>query len=103
MLCGGPREVEGSQCVQDKYLQKAKKPPQTMVHIIGSKPPMGYIPQPDDIIFTHTNESWVHHPHEEAVVITIEVANSLVHRLLVDSGRAVKILYQDAYQKAGLR
>ena len=45
----------------------------------------------------------MHHPHENALVITVEVANSLVHQLLVDSGSAVNILYWDAYQKASLR
>ena len=59
--------------------------------------------QPDDIVFTHADASWVHHPHEDTLVITVEVANSLVHRLLVDRGNVVNILYWDAYQKAGLR
>ena len=45
----------------------------------------------------------MHHPHEDALVINVEVANSLIHRLLVDSECAVNILYWDAYQKTGLR
>ena len=42
-----------------------------MVHIIGQ-------PRLDDIVFTHADTSWVHHPHEDALVITAKVANSLV-------------------------
>ena len=45
----------------------------------------------------------MHNPHEDALVITVQVANSLVHQLLVDSGSAVNILYWGAYQQAGLR
>ena len=45
----------------------------------------------------------MHHTYEDALVITPEVANSLVHRLLVDSGSTVNILYWNAYQKAGLK
>ena len=45
----------------------------------------------------------MHNPHEDALVITVEVANSVVHRLLVGNGSAVNILYWDAYQKIGLR
>ena len=64
-----------------------------MIGTTGSKPLRGYVPQPNDIVFTQANANWVHHPHEDAVVITVEVTNNLVHRLLVDSGSAVNILY----------
>ena len=74
-----------------------------MVHTIGSEPPKGHASQPDSIVFTEANVSWVHNPHDDAVVITIKVANSLVHRLLVGSRSAVNILYWGAYQKTGLR
>ena len=36
-------------------------------------------------------------------MIIIGVANSLVHRLLVESESAINILYWDAYQMIGLR
>ena len=74
-----------------------------MVHIISSNPSKCYTPQPDDIVFTHADASLVHHPHEDALVITIEAVNSLVHQLLVDSESTVNILYWDTYQKASLR
>ena len=69
------------------------KLPQTMVYTIGFKTLIGRAPQPDDIVFTQADASWVHNPHEDALVITAEVANSLVHRLLVDSESTVNILY----------
>ena len=64
---------------------------------------MGLAPQPDDIIFTKANASWVHNPHEDALVNTVKIANSLIHRLLVDSGSIVNTLYWCVYQKTGLR
>ena len=97
MIFGRPCEVRDSQCVRHRYWQKAKKPLQTVVHTTSFKPPRGYTPQPDGIVFTLGDASWVHHPYEDALVITVEVANSLVHRLLVDSRSAVNILYSDAY------
>ena len=36
------------------------------------------------------------------LVATTKIANSLVNKMLVDSGSAVNILYWDAYQKIGL-
>ena len=45
----------------------------------------------------------MHHPHEDVLVITTKIANSLIHWLLVDSGSIVNILYWNAYQKIGLK
>ena len=103
MIFRGPSEVKDNECMRDKYSQKAKKPPQTVVHTTGSKPPRGYTPQSDYIVLTQADASWVHHPHKDALVITVEATNSLVHRLLVDSRSVVNILYWDVYQKIGLR
>ena len=74
-----------------------KKPPQTVVHTTGSKPPIGVTPQLDDIVFTQADASWEYNPHEYAIVFTVEVANSLVHRLLVESRSAFNILYWGTY------
>ena len=74
-----------------------------MVHTTSSKLLVGHAPQPDDIFFTKAGASWVHNPHEDALVITAEITNSLVHRLLVDSRSAVNILYCGVYQKTDLR
>ena len=73
------------------------------MHSTGSKLLVGITPQPDNIVFTKVDASWVHNPYEDALVITVEIPNSLVHRLLVNSGSAVNILYWGTYQKIGLR
>ena len=52
-----------------------------------------------DIIFTEADPKRVHHPHIDALVITVRVANSNVHGMLVDNGSAIDILYWDAYKK----
>ena len=57
----------------------------------------------EGITFTEIDTSWVHHPHEDALVITNKIANSLIHWVLIDSGSAVNILYWDAYQKIVLK
>ena len=44
----------------------------------------------------------MHHPYVNALVITAKVANSNVHRMLVDNGSIVDIIYLDAYKRMGL-
>ena len=41
-------------------------------------------------------------PHADALVITARVANSNVHRLVVDEGSTVDMLYVDAYKRMRL-
>ena len=52
-----------------------------------------------DIVFTEIKVIWVHYPHEDALVITTKIVNSLTHRVLIDSGSVVNILYWNVYQK----
>ena len=51
------------------------------------------MPKLEDIVFTEIDATWVHHPHEDALVFTTKITNSLIHRVLIDSGSAVNILY----------
>ena len=46
--------------------------------------------KPEDIIFIKTNARWVHHPYKDTLVITAKVANSLIHRVLVNNEGDVK-------------
>ena len=64
-----------------------------MVQTTNSSSLRGTMPKPEDFVFTETGESWVHHPHEDALVITTKIANSLIHQVLIDSGSSVNILY----------
>ena len=44
----------------------------------------------------------MHHPRTDAFVIIARVVNNNVHRLLVDDGSAIDIIYLDAYKRMGL-
>ena len=58
--------------------------------------------EPEDIVFGEVDAKWVHHPYTDALVITVKMANSLVHRMLVDNDSATDMLYWDAYRKTRL-
>ena len=64
-----------------------------MIHTTNSEPPKSHAPQPDNIVFTKADASWVHNRNEDTLVITAEFTNNLVHWLLVDSGSIFNILY----------
>ena len=51
------------------------------------------MPKLVDIVFTETNVRWVHHPYKDALVITTKIANSIIHRVSIDSESVVNILY----------
>ena len=67
------------------------------VQLIGSIPKMVRI----DIYFIEFSEDDVrrlHHPHDDALVIRIRVRDYNTHRVLVDNGSLVDILYYPAFQ-----
>ena len=62
MILEGACEVGSGWHALNRYTGKAKKPPQAIVHTTGIKLPVGNAPQPDGIVFTKVNTSWVHNP-----------------------------------------
>ena len=47
----------------------------------------------EDIVFIEVDAKPVHHPHTYALVIIVRMANGNVHRMLVDNGSVIDILY----------
>ena len=41
-------------------------------------------------------------PHDDALVVTMTVANHAIHRILVDNGSSTDILYWSAFQQMGI-
>ena len=90
------------QWMNDIYAQEVRRPPRDMVHTTGIHPAEGTTQKPGDIVFTKADTNWVHHPHEDALVVMAKIANSIIHRMLVDNGSAANILFWGAYQKIRL-
>ena len=49
------------------------------------------------ITFTGKDGRRLHHPHDDAIVITLTIANYMTRRVLVDNGSSVDILYYLAF------
>ena len=54
------------------------------------------------ITFTDENAERVHHPHDDAIVITLLVASYTTRRVLVDNESSADILYYPAFQQMRL-
>ena len=54
------------------------------------------------ISFTDKEAERIHHPHDDAIVITLLIADYTTRRVLVDNGSSVDILYYPAFQQMRL-
>ena len=44
----------------------------------------------------------LHHPHNDALVVSIRIEDYNMHRVLVDNGSSTDILYYPAFQQMGI-
>ena len=51
------------------------------------------------IIFMNENARRLHHPHDNAIVITLVIVNYTTRRVLIDNGSSANILYYPAFQQ----
>ena len=73
------------------------------MHHLEEKPSKSFRRETEEITFTDADGRWVHHPHNDPLVITTTIGNMNVRRTLVDNGSSVDILYLGAYEQMGLR
>ena len=51
------------------------------------------------IEFSEENARCLHHPHDDALIVSIRVGDYNMHQILVDNGRSTDILYYLAFQQ----
>ena len=101
-IISGPHITGERRSACDIYAKEARTPPQ--IHVLRTKehPTKNAQRELEDIVFIKADTRWVHYTHVDALIIIARVANSNVHRLLVDDGSAINITYFDAYKRIGL-
>nr|XP_023893776.1 uncharacterized protein LOC112005710 [Quercus suber] len=52
--------------------------------------------------FSEEDARRLHHPHDDALVVSIRVGDYNVHRVLIDNGSSANILYSPAFQQMGI-
>ena len=93
MIIGGTATTGSSKKAQKTYLRIVQN-----VQLTGSIPKI--IRRESPIIgFSKEDARRLHHPHDDALVVSVRVGDYNVHRMLVDNGSSADILYYPAFQQ----
>ncbi|XP_074356377.1 uncharacterized protein LOC141696088 [Apium graveolens] len=101
-IYGGDPEMECSNRALAKYAREARFRPLTDIHRVETRPPKVFKGESMDITFRETDARWVHHPHNDALVISIQIGTKNIHRAFVDNGSSANIPYYSTFKKMGL-
>ena len=71
------------------------------VQLMGSVPKIAWRESPI-IGFLEEDARRLHHPHDDALVVSIRIEDYNMHRVLVDNGSSTDILYYPAFQQMGI-
>ena len=101
-IFGGPHLAEDGTKALERYAKEARGKPLTNVHNLTSRPLKVFGGETMDETFPGEYARWVHHPHNNALVIALGIGSTNVHRVLVDNSSSGNILYYGTYKKFGL-
>ena len=96
MIIGGTTTTGSPRKARKTYLRMVQN-----VQITGSVPKISRRESPV-IGFSEEDARRLHHPHDDALVVSVRVGDYNVHRMLVDSGSSADILYYPAFQQMGI-
>ena len=54
------------------------------------------------ITFSDSDMEGCQHPHDDPQVIRDVMANKIIHRVLIDNGRSINIIFTSAFEKMGI-
>ena len=91
MIVGGTAAAGSSKKARKTYLRMMQNVQLmgTMPKIVGRECPI--------IGFSEEDAQCLHHPHDNALVVSIQVGDYNLHWVLVDNGSSVDILYYPAF------
>ena len=96
MIVGGTTTTGTSRKAQKTYLRMVQN-----VQLTSSVPKIARRESPI-IGFSEEDARRLHHPHDDALVVSIRVGDYNVHWVLVDNGSSADILYYPAFQQMGI-
>ncbi|XP_074342206.1 uncharacterized protein LOC141679666 [Apium graveolens] len=100
-IFGGHPFVDDSNRALERNARETQHPPLTNIHSLEDRPPKIFKGESADIIFKERESRWVHHPHNDTLVITMLIGAMNVHRVFLDNGSSANILYYSTCKKLG--
>ena len=96
MIMGGTAVTGSSKKARKTYLR--------MVQNVQLTSTVSRIAQKESPIigFSEEDARCLHHPHDDALVVSIRIEDYNMHRVLVDNGSSADILYYPAFQQMGI-
>ncbi|XP_074351903.1 uncharacterized protein LOC141691055 [Apium graveolens] len=94
--------MECSNSALARYAREAPFRPLTDIHRVETQPPKLFKDEFMDITFREADVRWVHHPHNDVLVISIQIGTKNIHRAFIDNGSSANILYYKTFKKMGL-
>ena len=91
MIIGGTATTGSSKKARKTYLRMVQN-----VQLTGSVPKIAQRESPI-IGFSEDDARRLHHSHDDALIVSVWVGDYNVHRMLVDNGSSVDILYYLAF------
>ena len=91
MIIGGMAATGSSKKARKTYLRMVQN-----VQLMGSVPKITRRESPI-IGFSEEDVQRLHHPHDDAQVVSIRIEDYNMHRVLVDNGSSADILYYPAF------
>ena len=96
MIVGGTATTGSSKKTRKTYLRMVQN-----VQLTDFEPKIAQWESPL-IGFSEEDARRLHHPHDDALVVSIRVGDYNVHRVLVDNGSSADILYYPTFQQMGI-
>ncbi|XP_074373772.1 uncharacterized protein LOC141714133 [Apium graveolens] len=100
-IFGGHPFVGDSNRALERNTRESRHPPLNNIQSLEDRPPKIFKGESADIMFRERESRWVHHPHNDALVITMLIGAMNVHRVFLDNGSSANILYYSTYKKLG--
>ena len=91
MIVGGTAASGSSKKASKTYLRMVQN-----VQLTGVVPKMARIDDPI-IEFLEEDTRCLHHLHDDALVVSIQVGDYNIHRVLIDNGSFADVLYYPAF------
>ncbi|XP_074337352.1 uncharacterized protein LOC141674544 [Apium graveolens] len=101
-IYGGDQGMECSNRALERYVREARFRLLTDIHRVETRPPKVFKGESMDITFRESDARWVHHPHNDTLVISIQIGTKNIHRAFIDNGSSANILYYNTFKKMGL-